>query len=181
MKNLIYKLKYMAAIVACFAVCMNFSACSNSEDEPYGAFNPNDPAVQAILGSWSNGSMWPDFLWDDQARTTWGGGSRGEGYGFKDDGTFVYSLMGHNQNTNAYHVHWGNYRVQEDKLFLYNKKADFVDRNNPGASYRNRPTGDQTLHFEVLPYYSQYSPFTQQLKITNPTLPAGYQLTTFFR
>jgi len=161
MKNLIYKLKYMATIVACFAVCIT-SACSNSEDEPYGAFDPNDPAVKAVLGYWNNGSVWPDFLWDAQKQATWGGGGWGAGFEFKNDGTFGYYLVANTSMSSYYYLFFGKYRVVGNKIIRYNQKADYVDQYYPSHTYRNRTTPDSEYTYRV-----QISGSTESIILTD--------------
>jgi|GEM_PF-1893426 len=139
------------------------------ENEPYGPFDPNHPDVKALLGFWSTGDIRSDSLWSEEARAHWGIGVSGGGYDFKEDGRYAHALVISSVTVgfNGYYLFHGNYRVSGNQIVLYNTKAGCTDWYSPKSSYRNKPTGDETVSFVIEPYNVPHSENTERITITD--------------
>ena len=113
----------------------------------------NDSVANAILGTWTNGSTSLDYKFDRITRRSYGSGSTDKWYTFHENGTFENAIVstGYGPGTKAgWLIIKGKYKISGNQIILFNASGSWTDTNYPSNSYKDEPTRDETLRFELV-------------------------------
>jgi len=148
----------LAILAACYIEAKKESSNNNNSSNSHGSSvtNPiagNCQARSPIIGEWSTGSSTPDFLFNPQSRSMYGGGGSGESFVFRNDGTYTstYVTTGYSSTSfKGWFLNQGKFKVSGNKVTLYDIKMDREDQRNPSKSFRNKPqSGTMTYTFKI--------------------------------
>ena len=105
--------------------------------------------VTPITGAWVYGVTkaiyWPYEEW---TKINFLYGTAVGLYQFRADGTYKYQFRSSNNYSDTYIQHQGKYRVEGNKIVVFERTENYIDFDYPNDSYENKPLGERTYYYQ---------------------------------
>ena len=144
-----FNLRIVAAIIACLAVTTVFASCDkDSSDDDSGKSNNSQ-----IVGTWLNGDQsavnWTEGEWTDKDFFSILG-HVAVLFEFKADGTYLRRFRAYNMFGDSFLEHKGKYRVEGNRIIVFNRTETFIDFYDSKENYKNKAlAGEGTYYYQV--------------------------------
>ena len=140
-------LRIVAAIVACLAVTTIFATCGKNgdDDDGGGGTQKNSPIVGVWVYGVPKASEWPIEEW---TKTNFLYGTAVALYEFKANGTYLYRFRSYNNYSDAFFQNQGKYRVEGNKITVYDRTENYIDFDYPKDNYQNKSISERNYYFQ---------------------------------